>query len=83
MIRRVCIISGGSSSSLNKLEGVVDTFVSGEVREPTREMSREIGINFFWVGHYASERFGVMNLGQLLKDKFSLEVEFIELYNEV
>jgi len=83
LIRRICIISGGSSSSLNKLEGVVDTFVSGEVREPIREMSREIGINFFWVGHYASERFGVMNLGQLLKDKFSLEVEFIELYNEV
>lgn len=80
---RVCIISGGSSSNLSELEGTADTFISGEVGEPTREIARETGINFFWVGHYASERFGVINLGELLRERFSLEVEFVEIYNEV
>jgi dinuclear metal center YbgI/SA1388 family protein len=83
IVQKVCVISGGSSSMLDKLEGIADTFISGEVREPTRELSREMGINYFCVGHYASERFGVMNLGQLIKERFSLDVEFIEYYNEV
>ncbi|MBN2219481.1 MAG: Nif3-like dinuclear metal center hexameric protein [Kosmotogaceae bacterium] len=80
---RTCVISGGSSSNLRELEGTANTFISGEVGEPTREIARETGINFFWVGHYASERFGVMNLGELLRERLSLEVEFVEIYNEV
>ena len=53
---RVCIISGGSSSNLSELEGTADTFISGEVGEPTPGDCKETGINFFWVGHYASEK---------------------------
>ncbi|MBN2601547.1 MAG: Nif3-like dinuclear metal center protein, partial [Candidatus Marinimicrobia bacterium] len=34
-------------------------------------------------GHYATERFGIMALGQHLSEKFNLNVEFIDIPNPV
>jgi len=40
-------------------------------------------INFIYAGHYATETFGVKNLGELLKNKFNFQVKFIDIYNEI
>ncbi|AKI97508.1 Nif3-like dinuclear metal center hexameric protein [Kosmotoga pacifica] len=83
VVQRVCVISGGGAALLKQLEGKVDTFITGEVKEHTKELARELKINFINAGHYATETFGVKNLGMLLKERFGLEIEFIDVYNEV
>ncbi len=40
-------------------------------------------MNFINAGHYNTEKLGVQNLGKLIEKKFSLEVEFIDIPNEI
>lgn len=82
-VKRVGIISGGAADYLTKLENKFDTYITGEVREHTREVAKEMGINFISAGHYATETFGVINLGRLLEKEFGLEVEFIDVPNKI
>lgn len=82
-VKRVCVISGGAADDLREVEGRVDTFITGEVKEQTRDEAREMGINFINAGHYATEVFGVKNLGRLLEENLGLEVVFIDVWNEV
>ncbi|ACR79139.1 MULTISPECIES: Nif3-like dinuclear metal center hexameric protein [Kosmotoga] len=82
-VKKVCVISGGAAGDLRKVEGKVDTFITGEVKEQTRDEAREMGINFINAGHYATETFGVKNLGKLLEENLGLEVVFIDVWNEV
>jgi len=46
---------------------------------------KESGINYFCGGHYATEVFGVRELGKIIKAYFKnkLEVEFIDIPNEI
>ena len=62
----------------------IDLYITGEVKESTREICREAGINLLAGGHYATERFGVLALMDEVKKKFKnkVEVEFVELWNE-
>ncbi|OAA28367.1 dinuclear metal center protein [Kosmotoga arenicorallina S304] len=82
-VQKVCVISGGGASDIIKLEGKVDTFITGEVKEHIRDLSREMQINFINAGHYATETFGVKEIGKLLEEKFGLETRFFDIYNEV
>ena len=60
-----------------------DLFVTGEISERTYHLAKELNINFLAVGHHASETFGVEELGAHLAEKFSLEYEFINVYNPI
>lgn len=88
-IKTVAAISGGGSPHgrdlQNLLERKIDLFITGEVKEGTRELFREIGTNFLAGGHYATETLGVKALMKKVKAKFKnkVEVEYIELWNEV
>ena len=46
-------------------------------------MFREVGISFVAGGHYDSEKLGVLALGEKIRDRVDVEVEFIDLPNEV
>ncbi|CAL4322783.1 GTP cyclohydrolase 1 type 2 [Buchnera aphidicola (Protaphis terricola)] len=59
----------------------IDAFLTGEVSEETIYISRELGIHFFALGHYCSERDGIKSLGEWLNKKYSLDVTFIDIYN--
>ena len=48
-----------------------------------RELFREVGISFVAGGHYDSEKLGVLALGEKIRDRVDVEVEFIDLPNEV
>jgi len=61
----------------------LDAFISGEVSEQTVHIAREMGISYLSVGHHASERYGVMALGEHLAEHFSLNHEFIDIDNPV
>jgi dinuclear metal center YbgI/SA1388 family protein len=82
-VEKIFVLSGGGSELLEEVEGKVDTFVTGEVKEQIRDIAKETNINFINAGHYATETFGVENLGNLLKKEFDLETVFIDVFNEV
>lgn len=83
LVQKVCVVSGGGASDIFKLEGKVDTFITGEVQEYTRDLAREMKINFINAGHYSTETFGVKKLGKLLEENLGLETRFFDIYNEV
>jgi dinuclear metal center YbgI/SA1388 family protein len=63
----------------------VELFISGETSEWTIHQMKESNINYFSCGHYATEVFGVQELGKVIKAYFKdqLEVEFIDIPNIV
>lgn len=83
-VRRLGVITGGGEGYL--LEAIAqgcDTYLTGEVGEPTESYAREEGINFIAAGHYNSEKIGILALGDLLRDKFSVETFFCDVPNPI
>jgi dinuclear metal center YbgI/SA1388 family protein len=85
MVKNMGIVSGGGPYVLTEaIEKNLDVFITGEAREWSREWVKEAGIHYFSLGHYNSERFGVIALGEVLKKKFpELEIKFIEIPNNL
>lgn len=61
----------------------VDAYLSGEASEQTTHQARELGLDYFALGHHASERYGVRALGEHLAGRFGLEHRFIDIDNPV
>ncbi len=61
----------------------VDAFLSGEISERTVHSARETGVHYFACGHHATERYGVMALGEHLAQRFELRHHFIDIDNPV
>ncbi|MCU0832965.1 MAG: Nif3-like dinuclear metal center hexameric protein [Chromatiaceae bacterium] len=59
----------------------VDAYLSGEISEQTTHEARELGVDYFAAGHHATERYGVMALGEHLAERFGLEHRFLDLAN--
>ncbi len=78
-IKRIAYVSGDAISLLPEaIEKGYDAFVTGEPRHSYYWLAYEAGINVFFAGHYATERLGVLAIGELLKEKFGLPIEFLE-----
>jgi dinuclear metal center YbgI/SA1388 family protein len=79
-IRSVAIVSGGAAGDIEgaALEGV-DVYVSGEPNLAARNLAEEYGINGVFAGHYATETFGVRALGGILRKKFGVKAEFLDM----
>lgn len=50
-----------------------DLYVSGEISENTVHAARELGVAYIAAGHHATERYGVLALGQWLEDRYDIE----------
>lgn len=61
----------------------VDAYLTGEVSESTTHAARELGINFFACGHHATERYGILALGEHLANQFGIKHQFIDIENPV
>lgn len=87
MIKRIGVCSGGAKpydrSLFEIIDKKLDAHISGEIIEASTSQAQGVGYNYFACGHYASEIFGVQELGKKLKEKFGdkLEVEFIDIPN--
>jgi dinuclear metal center YbgI/SA1388 family protein len=80
MIRSVAVISGSAPDLLNEAgEKGIDVFLSGEPKLSAFSVAQEWGINAVFAGHYATEIFGVQTLAGLLKGKFGIPSEFIDM----
>lgn len=83
-VRRLGVVTGGGQGYL--LEAIArgcDTFLTGEVGEPTEAIAREEGVNFIAAGHYNSEKIGVQALGDLLQARYGVETFFCNVANAV
>lgn len=83
-VRCMGVVTGGGQGYL--LEAIArgcDTFLTGEVGEPTQGIAHEEGVNFIAAGHYNSEKIGVQALGALLHEQFGVETFFCDVPNNV
>ena len=84
VIRKVGIISGGAQKEIKQaVSAKLDVFITGEVSEHIMHYAKEEGIHFISAGHYATEKFGVIALGNLLKRECRLTTIFIDIPNPV
>ena len=60
-----------------------NTYISGEISEPTVHLARETGVAYLACGHHATERYGVQALGSCIAEKFSIRHHFIDIDNPV
>lgn len=78
------IISGGAQREFySAIAEGLDAYITGEVSEWVMNVARESGVHYLAAGHYATERLGVRALGEHLREKFGVEVEFIDVPNPV
>jgi dinuclear metal center YbgI/SA1388 family protein len=86
-IKRVAVISGRGTPIPSDIQYLIDNkidlFITGENSEWIREIFREVGIHYIAGGHYHTERFGLLTMEKILKDKLSIETDFFELINSV
>ncbi len=81
-IRTVGIVSGGAYSLLPQaVDQKLDLYVTGILDEPAFAWCREGHINCLALGHYRSEKCGVLALQQRTARQFNVETEFIEIDN--
>ena len=76
----VAVVSGGGSGELDEagLKGI-DVFVTGEPTLSVYSQAQEHGINALFGGHYATEVFGVRALVDVVKKRFGIPCEFVDL----
>jgi dinuclear metal center YbgI/SA1388 family protein len=76
---KIAICTGAAADELYKFEAEgFDTFVTGEPRQFAYHFCKERNLNAIFAGHYRSENLGVKAVGELLKQKFGVEYEFID-----
>jgi dinuclear metal center YbgI/SA1388 family protein len=78
-IKDFAVVSGGGSFAISEASILgADAFITGEPKQSVFHIAKELSMNAFFAGHYATETFGVKAVAELLKDRFSIEVEFID-----
>jgi len=83
-IEKVGVISGGAQKYFDQaVSDGLDIYLTGEVSEHIMHYAKEEKIHFVSAGHYATEKFGIIALGQLLGKKFEVEIKFIDINNPV
>lgn len=80
----IVIMTGESSGYYEKAvkEGA-DTFFGGDIKERIPAISIETRTNFINLGHYFSEKPGVLALKNLITQKFDVRTDYIEIPNPV
>ena len=80
--KNIAICSGSCGDVVPMLKSMgIDTLICGELRQKHFTMAQEMGLNLYPCGHYATERYGVMALGEAAAEKFSIPCSFIEMPN--
>ncbi|MEI6093283.1 MAG: Nif3-like dinuclear metal center hexameric protein [bacterium] len=83
-IKNLCVISGAAPEMMYQaIDEGLDLFLTGEPTEYVQEVARENSLNFISIGHYNSERLGVIALAKLISTKFDVKTTFIEIPNPI
>jgi dinuclear metal center YbgI/SA1388 family protein len=82
LIETVGVISGGAwDHVVEAAESGLDCFVTGNADEAVYNLARELKIHFLGFGHYATERVGVRQLGELVAEEFKISTRFFDVPN--
>jgi dinuclear metal center YbgI/SA1388 family protein len=83
-VHSVAIVSGGAPGNFAEAIALrLDAFLTGETAEHVMADARENRVHFIAGGHYATERFGIRRLGELVADRFDVEHRFVEIPNPI
>lgn len=81
-VLRLAVVSGAGADYIDEaLAAGADALLTGEAPERAMAHAHEAGIHLFLAGHYATETFGVRQLGEHLAQRFGLRHEFIDVPN--
>ncbi len=86
-VKRIGVCSGGAKPMGTDLHEIydknIDLHITGEIGEGGPGIAKSANFNYFAAGHYATEVFGVQELGKKLKEHYQdkLEVKFIDIPN--
>lgn len=75
----ICTGAGADANTIREaLDAGVDTLIVGEGPHHTAVEATDLGLTIIYVGHYATETFGVCALAEHLEHRFALPWEFLE-----
>ncbi len=79
-VRSFAVVSGGVGirGVSEAIERGVQVFITGEPCD-VYHLAKDAGINVIFAGHHASETLGVKALGGLVKKKFGVEADFVDI----
>ena len=81
-IKTVAIVSGGAHDMLEEaIQEKADLYICGSRDEYVQELAREGKINFIAMGHYNSEKSGILALKKYIDKKYKVSTEFIDIKN--
>ena len=84
--KKLAVLSGSASREYRSnavFERGVDTFICGSVDESTAAVSHETRTNFINLGHYWSEKPGILALKAEIERNFDVRALFIDIENVV
>jgi dinuclear metal center YbgI/SA1388 family protein len=77
-IARVAIVTGSGSFAIPSVAARgIDLLISGEPKQEAYHTARELECSVVFMGHYASETFGVRALQRVLEQRFGVNTQFI------
>lgn len=81
-VTSAALVSGGAHKMIEEAaDAGVDCFITGSFDEPIFDLALERNIHFFALGHYATERIGVLALKAYLEEEYRIRGEWIETPN--
>jgi len=81
---KIAIMTGESAGYYEKsIEMGVDTFFGGNIKEHIPAVSLESGTNYVNLGHYYSEKPGVLALKERISKDLEVETKYVEVVNPV
>ncbi len=79
-VGKIAAVSGRGGFAIGEaVENGVDVFITGEAEHEIYHLAKEGGVSVIFLGHYESEKFGVMSLKRVVEDELELETEFIDV----
>lgn len=77
-ITKIAIVAGGAPMCIfDAIDKEVDLFITGDAADIV-EIVKDAKINVIFAGHYATETTGIKALLEIIKNKFNVEVFFID-----
>ena len=81
-LNKIALCTGGAQDMIEQAATMgCDAFISGEISERTTHMVRELGVDYFAAGHHATERGGVIRLGEVINQQLGIDAKFIDIDN--
>lgn len=83
-VRTLGIVSGGAAKDIRQAAARgLDAFVTGEPREDSASLARELGVHLIAAGHNATETVGVQALAAAAAERFGITTAFLPVANPV